>query len=111
VAEGGLISPVFFGLYSNDMPSPSQQVEFTIYADDTIIIATSRKRTLLVSNLESQLNEIQRRLSEYIIAISLSKSTAIIYAGAGRRITEPRPVTLLGEQSNGSTQRVKRGRL
>ena len=85
VAPGGLISPVFFNLYVNDMPSPSHHVELTFYEDDTAIIATSRKPTLLVSYLESFLNDFQRWLSEWRIAINVSKSTAIIFARAGRR--------------------------
>jgi hypothetical protein len=48
-----LISPVLFSLYVNDVPSPPHHVELTLYADDTAIIATSRKPTLLVSYLES----------------------------------------------------------
>jgi len=42
VAQGGLISPVLFSLYVNDIPSPSHHVELVLYADDTAIIATSR---------------------------------------------------------------------
>jgi hypothetical protein len=47
VAQGGLISPALFSLYVNDMPNPSHHVELTLYADDTAVIATSRKPTLL----------------------------------------------------------------
>jgi hypothetical protein len=53
VAQGGLISPVIFTLNINDMPTPSHHVNLAIYANETSIIATSRKRTLLVSYLES----------------------------------------------------------
>jgi len=63
-AQGGLISPVFFGRYVKDMPSPSLHVKLALYADDTAIIATSRKLTLLVSYLVLYLNDIQRWLSE-----------------------------------------------
>ena len=49
VAQGGLISPILFSLYVNDMPSHSHHVELALYADDTAIIASSRKLTLLVS--------------------------------------------------------------
>jgi hypothetical protein len=57
VAEVELISPVFFRLYVNDMPSPSHHVQLALYADDMAVIATSRKPTLLVSCLESYLND------------------------------------------------------
>jgi hypothetical protein len=83
VAQGGLISPVLLSLYFN-MPSPSHHVELALYADDTAIIATSRKPTQLVSYLESYLSDLQRWLSEWRIAIDVSKSTAIIFARAGR---------------------------
>jgi hypothetical protein len=53
VAQGGLISPVLFSLYVKDIPSPSHHVELALYADDTVIIATSGKPILLVSYLES----------------------------------------------------------
>jgi retron-type reverse transcriptase len=50
VAQGGLICPVLFSLYVNDMPSPSHHVELAFYAKTTAVIATSRKPTLLVSH-------------------------------------------------------------
>jgi len=78
VAQGGLISPVHFSLYVNDMLSASHHVELALYPDEMAIIATSRKPTLLVSYLESNLNALQRWLSEWGIAINVPKSTAII---------------------------------
>jgi hypothetical protein len=96
VAQGGLISPVLFSLYVNDMPTPSHHVELALYADDKAIIATPRKPTLLVIYPESYLND-QQWLSEWRIAINVSKSTAIIFARARRRFIQPRLVTLLGE--------------
>jgi len=60
-------------------------------------VATSRKPTLLVSYLESYLNDLQRWLSEWRTAINVSKSTAIIFASAERRFIQTRPVTLFGE--------------
>jgi len=92
-----LIFPALFSLYVNDMPSPSHHVELALYAGDTAIIATSRKPTLLVSCLESYLNDLQRWLSKWRIVINVSKSTTIIFACAGRRFIQPRPVTLFRE--------------
>jgi hypothetical protein len=64
VAQGGLISPILFSLYVNDMPPHSHHVELALYADDTAVIATSCKPTLLVSYLHTYLNDLQRWLSE-----------------------------------------------
>jgi hypothetical protein len=79
------------------MPSPSHHVELALYANDTAIIATSRKPTLLVNYLESYLNDLQRWLSKWRIAINVSTSCAMIFARAGRRFIQPRPVMLFGE--------------
>jgi hypothetical protein len=81
VAQGGLISPVLFSLYV-DMPSHSHHVQLALYADHTAVIATSRKPTLLVSYLKSYLNDLQRWLSEWRIALNVSKSSAIIFVRA-----------------------------
>jgi len=79
------------------MPSPSHHVELALYVDDMAIIGMSRKPTLLASYLESYLNDFQWWLSEWRIAINISKSSAIIFARAGRRFIQPRPVTLFRE--------------
>ena len=97
VVKGGLITPILFSLYVKDMPSPSHHVELALYADDTAIIATFHKPTLLVSYLESYLNDLQRWLSDWRIAINVFKSTALIFARAGRLFFQPRPVTFFGE--------------
>jgi hypothetical protein len=77
--------------------SKSHHVDLALYADDTAIIATSHKPKLLVSYLESYLNDLQRWLSEWRIVVNVSKNTAIIFARAGRRFIQPQPVTLFGE--------------
>jgi hypothetical protein len=47
------------------MPSPSHNAELALYADETAVIVTSCKPTLLVSYMESYLNDLQRLLSEW----------------------------------------------
>jgi len=79
------------------MSSPSHHVELALYAKDRAIIATSRRSALLVSYLESYLNELQPWFSEWRIAFNVSNSTTIIFARAERRFIQPRPVTLFVE--------------
>ena len=76
VAQDGLISLVLISLYVNDMPPHSHHIELALYADDTAVIAMSHNPTLLVSYLESYLNDLQRWLSEWRIVINVSKSSA-----------------------------------
>jgi hypothetical protein len=80
-----------------DITSTSHNVESALYADDTAIIAMSLNPTLLVSYLEYYHSDLQRWLSEFRIAINISKSTAIILARPGWRFIQPRPVILFGK--------------
>jgi hypothetical protein len=73
----------------------SRHVELALYADDTAVMATSRKPELLVSYLESYLSDLERWLKEWRIAINVSKSTAMLFTC--RRIQKPRQVQLFGE--------------
>jgi hypothetical protein len=52
VDHDGIVYPVLFSLYVNDMPTPSHNVGLALYADDTASIATSRQPALLVSNFK-----------------------------------------------------------
>jgi hypothetical protein len=92
VAHGVLVFPILVSLYVNDMP------ELALYAKVMAIITMSRSPTLLVSYLESYLNDLERWLTECRIVLNVSMSTAIIFVRARRRYIEPRPLNILGEQ-------------
>ena len=53
IAQGGIISPVPFSLYVNDVTSPSCHEKLAFYADFTAVIATYRQPALLVKYLET----------------------------------------------------------
>jgi hypothetical protein len=94
VAQGGLITPVLFSLYVNDIPVPSRHVELALYADDPVVIAMSRKPARLVSYLESYLADLELWLRKWRLAINVSKSMAMLFTRG--RIQSPRPVALFG---------------
>ena len=53
ISQGGVISPVLFSLYVNDIPTPSRHIELAQYADDTALVATSKHPALLVKYLQT----------------------------------------------------------
>jgi hypothetical protein len=86
VVQGGLVSPVLFSLYVNDIPVPSRHVELTLFADDTTVIATSRKPALLVRYLESYLAYLELSLRKWSSAINVSKSMEMLFTRGGNPI-------------------------
>jgi hypothetical protein len=79
------------------VPSPSHHVELALYADDTAVVTTSRQPALLVKYPETYLSDLERWLSEWTIAIIVSKSSAMLFVKTGGRISKPRAVQLFGE--------------
>jgi hypothetical protein len=96
VVQGGLVSPVLFSLYVNDIPTPSRRVESAQYSDDTALVATSRSPSLLVDYLEDYLGRLERWLRDWRFAINVSKSKEL-FVTVARRIQKPRAVQFLGE--------------
>ena len=94
VAKEGLISSVL-SLYVNDIPVPSLHAELALKADNTTVIATSRKTALFVSYLESFLAALELCLRNWRITINVSKSMAMLFTCW--RIQTPRSVVLFGE--------------
>jgi hypothetical protein len=97
IAPGGLLSPVLFSLYVNDIPVSSHHVQLAMYADGTAIIATPRKSSLHIRYLETYLSVLERWLKEWGIAINVSKGIVMLFPKAAWRIPLPRPVQFLGE--------------
>jgi hypothetical protein len=73
----------------NDIFVPSCHVELAMYADDTAIIATSRKTALLIRYLETYLSDIEQWLREWSITINVSRRKAMLFAKAAWRVTRP----------------------
>ena len=60
VTQGGVISPVLFTLYVNDIPTAWRHVELAQYADNTALVATSDSTKLLLKYFETYLIALER---------------------------------------------------
>jgi hypothetical protein len=67
VVQSGRFFPSLISLYVNDMPTPFRQVELALYADDTVLVATFRKPSFLVSYLETNLDSLEYWLWDWRI--------------------------------------------
>jgi hypothetical protein len=66
-------------------------------ADDVVLLATSRRQSLLISYLEAYLSRLEHWLREWRIGICVSKSTAVLFANIARRIQKLQPVCFFGK--------------
>jgi hypothetical protein len=77
---------VVFSLYANDIPTPFHHVELVQYADDMALVATSRRPSLIVGYPEAYLGGLEHWPRDWRIAINVSKSAAVLFFTAARRI-------------------------
>jgi hypothetical protein len=84
-------------MYKKDISTPSRHVDIVLYAADSALISTCRSPSLYVSYLETYLGRLENWLRDWRIAINVSKSTAVLFVKAARRIQKPRAVQFLGE--------------
>jgi hypothetical protein len=94
VHQAGIVSPVLFSLYVNDMPKPFLHVELALYVNGTALVATSHNPSLLVDYLEAYLCSLEHWLRDSRISVNVSKITVMLFT---RRIQRPRPIQFLGE--------------
>jgi hypothetical protein len=97
VAQGRLLSPVLFSLYVNEIPTRSRHVELAQYAEYTAVVVTSSDPSFIVGYLEAYLGRLELCFRNWRIGTNVSKSTAVLFAKAGTRVRQPRPVQFLGE--------------
>jgi len=104
VAQGGIISPVLFSLYVNDMPRLPATLSWLFMP--TIGHHSHVSSASAPSQIPGNLSHLEGWLSEWRIAINVSKSSAMLFAKTARRIQNPEQYSSPGCQSNGSKSPV-----
>ena len=87
VPQGSLLGPLFSILHINDLPACSNELEFTLFADDTSIFFEHSDLDVLTSHLNDQLNNVSTWLKANKLLISVKKTKRLV-------IFRPRQKTL-----------------
>ena len=76
-------------MYVKNIPTLCHNVELAQYADDTALVAMSGSTKLLIKYLETYLITVECWLWEWMIAINVNKSMAVLSSPPRRRILNP----------------------
>ena len=76
--EGSILGPVLFLIYINDISNASNSLEFTIYADDTNMLADKDIHNLH-SNLSTELNLVYNWIKVNRLKLNISKTNFILF--------------------------------
>lgn len=78
VAQGGLLSPMLFSLYMNDIPQ-TNQVKLAIYADDITFYTTDKNPVIVSSRLNEALEQLHSWQIKWKMITNQSKSKATLF--------------------------------
>lgn len=78
LAQGSVISPLLYAVYTSDLKIPSN-CESGYYADDTAILSSAKQSNTVVKNLSNALLKIHKYFIKWKIKINCEKTQAILF--------------------------------
>ena len=106
VPQGSILGPLFFLIYTHDLPSAVQaDVECDQFADDTALLSIHTKRAPAVVEMQLGVNGTSKWLNEWRLQINISKTFAMEITRS--TLPHPKPCILLGDANLELTNRQK----
>lgn len=95
VPQGGLLSPILFSLYINDIPK-CPNTSLVVFADDTGIVAESWQANMANQYLQNHVNILEEYYDKWKIKINPTKTT-LTHFTVKRKEKATIPVTFYGQ--------------
>ncbi|KAG4068987.1 hypothetical protein HA402_005648 [Bradysia odoriphaga] len=78
LAQGSVISPLLYAVYTSDLRVPLS-CESGYYADDTAILSSAKQSNTIIKNLSDTLSKIHKYFVKWKIKINCDKTQAILF--------------------------------
>lgn len=93
VPQGSILGPILFIIYINDMPQASPNLNFVIYADDTSVLLSDKNINVLHTNLNTELDLLNKWIKANKLIINVTKTTYILFQNRSLKYDMP-PLTM-----------------
>ena len=84
VPQGSTLGPLFYIVYANDIPKDLQS-QVTLYADDTVIYASSKKENNLRKQLQRDMNKLSQWCYNNKLTINTDKTKLMLFGTKNMR--------------------------
>jgi len=81
VPQGSVLGPLLFSIYINDMPDVTNQFSFTLFADDTCLLAKHNSLIGLKNIVNNEMPKIDKWLINNKLSLNSSKSFFLLFTG------------------------------
>ncbi|KFM83187.1 putative RNA-directed DNA polymerase from transposon BS, partial [Stegodyphus mimosarum] len=78
VPQGSILGPLYFNIYTNDIPQ-TPHTTLAMYADDTTILSQSASHGSVIQSLQDHVHALESWLQAWKIKINVEKSDAILF--------------------------------
>ena len=79
VPQGSVLGPILFLLYINDLPSCSDILSFTLFADDTTALYNSSSLDDAFQTVNNELDHLNSWMSSNNLAVNVSKTNFVLF--------------------------------